>query len=46
MGGHAQQLFAQQGVKVVTGAQAEDPREAVEQYLKGVLQTGANTCDH
>ena len=46
MGSRAQQLFAQQGVKVVTGAQGEDPREVVEQYLKGMLQTGANTCDH
>ena len=46
MGSRAQQLFAQQGVKVVTGAQGEYPRDVVEQYLKGTLQTGANTCDH
>ncbi|HOE16770.1 MAG TPA: iron-sulfur cluster carrier protein MrpORP [Syntrophorhabdaceae bacterium] len=46
MGSRAQQLFAQQGVSVVTGAQGEYPREIVEQYLKGILQTGANTCDH
>lgn len=46
MGSRAQQLFAQQGVRVVTGAQAEYPREVVEQYLKGTLETGANTCDH
>ena len=46
MGSRAQQLFAQQGVQVVTGAQSETPREAVEQYLKGTLQIGANTCDH
>jgi ATP-binding protein involved in chromosome partitioning len=46
MGSRAQQLFAQQGVRVVTGAQGENPREVVEQYLKGTLQTGANTCDH
>ncbi len=46
MGSRAQQLFAQQGVRVVTGAQAESPREVVEQYLEGTLQTGANTCDH
>lgn len=46
MGSRAQQLFAQQGVNVITGAQGEDPKEIVEQYLKGVLQTGANTCDH
>jgi len=46
MGSRAQQLFAQQGIKVITGAQNEDPREAVIQYLKGTLETGANTCDH
>lgn len=46
MGSRAQQLFAQQGVNVITGAQGEDPKEIVEQYLKGVLQTGANMCDH
>ncbi len=46
MGSRAQQLFVQQGVTVVTGAQGEYPRDVVEQYLKGTLQTGANTCDH
>ncbi|MEN6617068.1 MAG: NifB/NifX family molybdenum-iron cluster-binding protein, partial [Syntrophorhabdus sp.] len=46
MGSRAQQLFAQQGVKVITGAQEESPRMAVESYLKGTLVTGANTCDH
>lgn len=46
MGARAQQLFAEQGVKVVTGAQGENPREVVEDYLKGTLVTGTNTCDH
>lgn len=46
MGSRAQQLFAEQGVNVITGAQGENPKEIVEQYLKGVLQTGTNTCDH
>jgi Mrp family chromosome partitioning ATPase/predicted Fe-Mo cluster-binding NifX family protein len=46
MGSRAQQLFVQKGVKVVTGAEGEYPREVVEQYLKGTLQTGANACDH
>ena len=46
MGARAQQLFAEQGVKVVTGAQGENPREVVENYLKGTLVTGTNTCDH
>jgi predicted Fe-Mo cluster-binding NifX family protein len=46
MGARAQQIFAQNGVKVVTGAQGEYPKEVVENYLKGTLVTGANTCDH
>jgi predicted Fe-Mo cluster-binding NifX family protein len=46
MGSRAQQLFSEQGVQVVTGAQGEKPREVVEQYLKGTLDIAANTCDH
>ena len=46
MGARAQELFAERGVKVVTGAQGEIPREVVENYLKGSLATGTNTCDH
>ncbi len=46
MGARAQQLFAENNVKVITGAQGEYPREVVENYLKGTLLTGANTCDH
>jgi Mrp family chromosome partitioning ATPase/predicted Fe-Mo cluster-binding NifX family protein len=46
MGSRAKDLFAAQGVNVITGAQGEKPRAIVEDYLKGVLQTGANTCDH
>jgi ATP-binding protein involved in chromosome partitioning len=46
MGSRAQQLFAQKGIKVITGAMGESPKEIVEHYLKGTLQTGVNTCDH
>jgi Mrp family chromosome partitioning ATPase/predicted Fe-Mo cluster-binding NifX family protein len=46
MGARAQQLFAEAGVRVVTGAEGEYPREVVENYLKGTLVTGTNTCDH
>lgn len=46
MGSRAKELFAAQGVNVVTGAQGEEPRAIVEDYLKGTLQTGVNTCDH
>jgi len=46
MGSRAQQLFAQKGIRVVTGAMGEHPQEIVEHHLKGTLQMGANTCDH
>ncbi|HUJ69547.1 MAG TPA: NifB/NifX family molybdenum-iron cluster-binding protein [Syntrophorhabdales bacterium] len=46
MGARAQQLFAEAGVNVVTGAEGEYPRDVVENYLKGTLVTGTNTCDH
>lgn len=46
MGGRAVQLLEQQGVKAVTGINAATPREAAEQYLKGVLTTGENVCHH
>jgi ATP-binding protein involved in chromosome partitioning len=46
MGSRAQQLFAQKGIRVITGAMEGAPKEVVEQYLQGTLQTGANTCDH
>jgi len=46
MGSRAKELFASKGVNVVTGALGEQPSAIVEDYLKGILQTGANTCDH
>jgi predicted Fe-Mo cluster-binding NifX family protein len=46
MGVRAQELFAQNGITVVTGASALTPEELVNAYLQGNLQTGANVCDH
>jgi len=46
MGSRAQGIFSELGVKVVTGAMCEDPREAVLHYLQGTLKIGQNTCDH
>jgi predicted Fe-Mo cluster-binding NifX family protein len=46
MGSRAQQLFAEQGVKVVTGAPAAEPETVVRQYLADTLVTGENVCDH
>jgi predicted Fe-Mo cluster-binding NifX family protein len=48
MGARAQQLFQQNGVKVVIGANpaSGSPEEIVKIYLTGSLQTGDNPCDH
>ncbi len=46
MGQRAQQLFANQGIKVLVGAPAAPVKELVTSYLDGSLQTGANVCDH
>ena len=46
MGVRAQQLFAEQGIKVIVGAGESDPEKLVLDYLNGTLTTGVNACDH
>jgi ATP-binding protein involved in chromosome partitioning len=46
MGARAQNLFAERGVAVVTGAPAEAPEVLARAYLDGTLVTGENACDH
>ena len=46
MGGRAQELFSDEGIKVVTGAPAVEPKEIAVAYLEDRLQTGSNACDH
>ena len=46
MGQRAQQLFAQNDVKVVVGASSGTPEELVSAYLQDTLETGDNICDH
>ena len=46
MGMRAQQLFQQNGIKVIIGAGSGDPQATVEAYLAGSLTTGENLCDH
>ena len=46
MGARAQDLFAQNGIKVLTGAPSLTPEELVRHYLDNSLLTGANVCDH
>ena len=42
----AQQLFAQNGVNVITQAPPHTPEELASAYLNGTLRTGENACDH
>ena len=46
MGGHAQDLFRQNGVAVVIGVSEPDPEKAVMDHLNGTLASGGNLCDH
>jgi Uncharacterized conserved protein len=46
MGERAQELFGQNGIKVVCGVQGGTPEDVVNAYLKGALTTGANPCNH
>ena len=46
MGQRAQQLFAQNDIKVIIGAATSSPEELVSAYLGGTLETGDNICDH
>jgi len=46
MGQRAQQLFAQNNIKVVIGASSDSPEEIVTAYLQDTLETGDNICDH
>ena len=46
MGARAQDLFNQNGIKVVTGAPMDSPESLVNQYLSDALVSGENICDH
>jgi Mrp family chromosome partitioning ATPase/NifU-like protein involved in Fe-S cluster formation/predicted Fe-Mo cluster-binding NifX family protein len=46
MGQRAQGLFAENGIRVVVGAPAEEPEALARSYLAGTLQAGENVCDH
>jgi ATP-binding protein involved in chromosome partitioning len=46
MGPRAVSLFAEHGIQVIVGAQAETPGRLVAAYIAGELKTGENVCDH
>jgi|UniRef100_A0A7V6DQ87 ATP-binding protein involved in chromosome partitioning len=46
MGQRALSLFAEQGIRVITGAPNQEPVALLQNYLAGSLTTGPNVCDH
>ena len=46
MGMRAQQLFQENGIQVIVGAEESDPEKAVLSHISGQLSAGANICDH
>jgi predicted Fe-Mo cluster-binding NifX family protein len=46
MGRRAQDLFNQNGIRVVVGAPSGEPESLIQNYLAGTLTTGENLCDH
>jgi len=46
MGPKAQDLFTTNNIEVYMGVYEGEPAEIVNQYYKGQLQSGDNSCDH
>lgn len=46
MGNRAQQLFAQQGIRVIYGVPPDTLDNVVKAFLGGSLVAGENFCDH
>jgi ATP-binding protein involved in chromosome partitioning len=46
MGQSALNLFAEQGIEVITGSASAAPEALVQGYLAGTLVSGPNVCDH
>ena len=46
LGPKAQEIFERNNIEVYLGAQSEDPKKLVEDYLNDTLVTGDNQCDH
>ncbi len=46
MGMRAQELFVENGIEIITGAQAKKPEELINDYFEGALEIGENACDH
>ncbi len=46
MGKRAQDIFSEQGIRVVVGATEHQPESIVQAYLDGDLTLAENPCDH
>jgi predicted Fe-Mo cluster-binding NifX family protein len=46
MGQRAQQLFSQNGIRVVYGVESDTPETIVKAFLDGAIVSGKNLCDH
>ncbi len=46
MGQRAKQLFIEQGIEVLVGAQPDTPEKLANNYMTGSLKLGENACDH
>lgn len=46
MGQRAQQLFAENGIRVVYGIQSDTPETIVKAFLDETIVAGKNLCDH
>jgi predicted Fe-Mo cluster-binding NifX family protein len=46
IGPRALGIFAQYGIKVLTGAPNLEPEELIKQHLEGTLALEENICDH
>ena len=46
MGRRAQDIFNEQGIRVVVGASDDHPESIVRAYLAGDLSLAENPCDH
>ena len=46
MGRHALDLFEQNRINVCIGADIKQPKDLVDEFITGVLNSGRNSCDH
>ena len=46
MGRRAQDLFAEQGIRVIVGAPSDAPLALAQAFLADKLEAGENVCDH